>query len=92
VGLRRQTARLFGNEFEARFNEAVQNIYDSGQQNPVAFLHGAGIMTWVLMNVRNPDLSLLTSKPLANVGHVVVTGNPTDGWTLAGWDADPPPC
>ena len=38
------------------------------------------------------DLSLLTSKPLPNVGHVVVTGNPTDGWTLAEWDADPPPC
>ena len=81
-----------GNEFEARFNEAVQNIYDSGQQNPLAFSHGAAIMTWVLMNVRNPDLSLLTSKPLPNVGHVVLTGNPTDGWTLAEWDADPPPC
>ena len=35
---------------------------------------------------------VLTSKPLPNVGHVVVTGNPTDGWTLAEWDADPPPC
>jgi broad specificity phosphatase PhoE len=81
-----------GNEFEARFNEAVQNIYDSGQQNPVAISHGAAIMTWVLMNVRNPDLSLLSSKPLSNVGHVVVTGNPTDGWTLTEWDADPPPC
>jgi broad specificity phosphatase PhoE len=81
-----------GNEFEVRFNEAVQNIYDSGQQNPVAFSHGAAIMTWVLMNVRNPDLSLPSSKPLPNVGHVVVTGNPTDGWTLTEWDADPPPC
>jgi broad specificity phosphatase PhoE len=81
-----------GNEFEARFNEAVQNIYDSGQQNPVAISHGAAIMTWVLMNVRNPDLSLLSSKPLPNVGHVVVTGNPTDGWILTEWDADPPPC
>jgi len=81
-----------GNEFEARFNEAVQNIYDGGQQNPVAISHGAAIMTWVLMNVRNPDLSLLSSKPLPNVGHVVVTGNPTDGWILTEWDADPPPC
>ena len=81
-----------GNEFEARFNEAVQHIYDSGQQNPVAFSHAAAIMMWVLMNVRNPDLTLLTSKPLPNVGHVVVTGNPTQGWMLAEWDADPPPC
>jgi hypothetical protein len=49
-------------------------------------------MTWVLMNVRNPDLSPLTSKPLPKVGHVVVTGNPAGGRTLAEWDADPPPC
>jgi broad specificity phosphatase PhoE len=81
-----------GNEFEARFNEAVQYIYDSGQQNLVAFSHGAAIMTWVLMNVRNPDLSLLSSKPLPNVGQVKVTGNPTGGWILDEWDANPPPC
>jgi broad specificity phosphatase PhoE len=81
-----------GNEFDARFDEAVQRIYDSGQQNPVAFSHSAAIMFWVLMNVRNPDLSLLKTKPLPNVGHVVLTGNPADGWTLTEWDADPPPC
>ncbi|SPM42010.1 Broad specificity phosphatase PhoE, partial [Mycobacterium numidiamassiliense] len=81
-----------GKEFEARFNEAVQHIYDSGQQNPVAISHGAAIMMWVLMTVRNPDPSLLATKPMPNVGHVVVTGNPSDGWTLAEWDADPPPC
>ena len=81
-----------GNEFDARFDDAVQHIYDSGDQNPVAFSHGAAIMLWVLMNVHNPDPSLLTSKPLPNVGHVVLTGNPSDGWTLTEWDADPPPC
>lgn len=81
-----------GNEFEARFTEAVQRIYDSGQQNPVAFSHSAAIMMWVLMTVRNPDPSLLSTKPLPNVGHVVLTGNPSDGWTLTEWDADPPPC
>ena len=81
-----------GNEFEARFNEAVQRIYDSGQQNPVAFSHSAAIMFWVLMTVRNPDLSLLSTKPLPNVGRVVLTGNPSDGWTLTEWDAAPPPC
>jgi broad specificity phosphatase PhoE len=81
-----------GNEFEARFNEAVQHIYDSGNLNPVAFSHSAAIQFWVLMNVRNPDMSLLTTQPLPNVGRVVVTGNPSDGWTLDEWDADPPPC
>jgi broad specificity phosphatase PhoE len=81
-----------GNEFDARFDEAVQHIYDSASQNPVAFSHSAAIMLWVLMNVRNPDPSLLTGKPLPNTGHVVLTGNPSDGWTLNEWDADPPPC
>jgi broad specificity phosphatase PhoE len=81
-----------GNEFEARFNEAVQRIYDSGQQNPVAFSHSGAIMFWVLMNVHNPDLSLMRTKPLPNVGRVVLTGNPSDGWTLTEWDADPAPC
>lgn len=83
---------LDGNEFEVRFDDAVQHIYDSGEQNPVAFSHGGAIMIWSLMNVRNPDRSLLTSKPLPNMGRVVVTGNPSDGWKLTEWDADPPPC
>jgi broad specificity phosphatase PhoE len=83
---------LNGNEFEARFNDAVRQIYDSGQQNPVVFSHGGAIMVWVLMNVHNPDPSLLTGKPLPNIGHVIVNGNPTEGWTLTDWDADPPPC
>ncbi|WP_245604691.1 histidine phosphatase family protein [Mycobacterium genavense] len=81
-----------GNEFNARFTEAVQRIYDSGEQYPVAFSHSAAIMFWVLMNARNADPSLLKTKSLTNVGHVVVTGNPSDGWTMTEWDADPPPC
>lgn len=81
-----------GNEFQARFNDAVQHIYDSGELNPVAFSHGGAIMLWVLMNVRNPDTSLLAGKQLPNLGRVVVTGNPSDGWTMTDWDAAPPPC
>ena len=81
-----------GNKFDARFDEAVRQIYDSGELSPVAFSHGGAIMLWVLMNVRNPDRSLLSSKPLPNMGRVVVTGNPFDGWTLTEWDADPTPC
>lgn len=81
-----------GNEFESRFNDAIQHIYDSGELNPVAFSHAAAIMVWVLMNARNADQSLLASKPLPNMGRVVVTGNPSDGWTLTDWNADPPPC
>jgi len=81
-----------GNEFNARFDEGVQRIYDSGDQNPVAFSHSAAITFWVLMNARNADPKLLVSKPLTNVGRVVLNGNPANGWTLTEWDAAPPPC
>lgn len=81
-----------GNEFQTRFTDAVQHIYDSDELNPIAFSHGGAIMLWVLMNVRNPDKSLLTSKQLPNLGRVVVTGNPSGGWTMTDWDSSRPPC
>ena len=74
-----------GDEFQARFNDAVRSIYDSGETNPVAFSHGLAIAYWVLMTVKNPDMAL-AKNPLPNTAHVVVTGNPTDGWTLANWN------
>ena len=83
-----------GNAFEARTNDAVQTIYDSGNTNAVAFSHGATIMFWTMMNVDNPDLGLLLSHQLDNTGVVVVKGNPDDGWTLVSWDGvavDPDP-
>jgi broad specificity phosphatase PhoE len=77
-----------GVEFQSRFNEAVKTIYDSGETNPVAFSHGLAILYWVLMTVKNPDMAL-ASDPLPNTAHVVVTGNPTDGWTLVNWNGRP---
>lgn len=78
-----------GNEFDARFDGAVQQIYDSGDVKPVAYSHGGAIMLWVMMNVTNPDPALLMAHPLNNTAHVVVTGNPTDGWRLTDWDGTP---
>jgi broad specificity phosphatase PhoE len=63
-----------------------QDIYDSGNQNPVVFSHGATIMFWTLMNVDNPDLFLLFTHPLNNTSVVVINGNPEDGWKLVNWD------
>ena len=76
-----------GNEFDARFYEAVDTIYRSSQQQPVAFSHGAAIAMWTMMNVANPPLDLAQSQPLPNTGYVVVRGNPQDGWTLLDWNA-----
>ncbi|HEY7051888.1 MAG TPA: histidine phosphatase family protein [Mycobacterium sp.] len=74
-----------GNEFDARFDQAVESIYDSGELKPVAFSHSAAILLWVLMNTKNSDKSLL-GEWLPNTGQAVVVGNPRKGWTLTEWD------
>lgn len=78
-----------GNEFDARFDDAVAQIHSSGDTYAVAYSHAAAIMLWVTMNVDNPQPQLLRTHPLPNTGRVVVTGNPTDGWTLVDWDGIP---
>lgn len=75
-----------GNAFDARVDDAVQTIYDSGDRNAVVFSHGATIMFWTMMNVDNPDLGLILSHQLDNTSVVLITGNPEEGWTLENWD------
>lgn len=75
-----------GNEFDARYDEAVATIYQDtvGDPDPnvIAYSHGAAIMMWVAMNVRGVDTASLASSPLQNTGYFVVRGNPVDGWDL----------
>ncbi|MEE3062849.1 MAG: histidine phosphatase family protein [Actinomycetota bacterium] len=75
-----------GKQFNEEFTAAVNKVYNSGHNKPVVFSQGAAIMAWTLMNARNGKSSLLSTHPLPNIGRVVVTGNPTDGWTLVEWD------
>jgi len=75
-----------GNEFNKQFSSAVQHIYETGDKLPVVFAHGASIMTWTLMNVKNARDELITEHPLPNIGRVVITGSPGTGWKLVDWD------
>ncbi|MGV0991690.1 MAG: histidine phosphatase family protein [Mycobacterium sp.] len=75
-----------GNQFNGAFSAAVQKIYDSGENKPVAFSSGLAIMMWTLLNSRNGKNSLLTDHPLPNNAQVVLSGNPDSGWTLVSWD------
>jgi broad specificity phosphatase PhoE len=77
---------ISGQKFNDEFSAAVQKIYDSGNSHPVAFAHAESIMYWTLLNVKNPKDSLATSHPLPNLGRVVITGSPVQGWTLVDWD------
>lgn len=75
-----------GDDFNAAFTAAVQTIYDSNDEKPLAFSSGLAIMIWTLMNARNGKPSLLTDHPLSNTSRVVISGNPVTGWTLVDWD------
>jgi broad specificity phosphatase PhoE len=83
-----------GNAFDARVDDALQQIHDNGDENAVVFSHGATIMFWTMMNVDNPDLGLLLSHQLDNTDAVVIEGSPEAGWTLVSWageSVDPEP-
>ncbi len=87
-----------GAAFEDNFTGAVQTIYNAGgtttdgDLHDVAFSHDAAITAWTLMNVKNPDFSIVLQglikdqELLPNTGQVVIQGNPTDGWTLVSWN------
>lgn len=75
-----------GNQFNQAFSAAVQKIYDSGDNKPVAFSSGLAIMMWTLLNARNGRNNLLNDHPLPNTGEVIIKGNPFTGWTLESWD------
>ena len=87
-----------GITFDEGFSAAVQTIYDgtvgsAGSSAPtdVAFSSEGAIAVWTMMNVNNPDFSVLLQELvsneqfLPNAGQVVVEGSPGD-WTLVSYD------
>ncbi len=85
-----------GVTFDESFGDAVQAIYDNtgsvtGTPADVAFSSEGAIAVWTLMNVNNPDFSVLlqelatTGGFLPNTGQVVIDGEPGD-WTLVSYD------
>jgi broad specificity phosphatase PhoE len=77
-----------GNEFDARVDTALAEIEEDGSDEPVVFSHGATIMFWTLMNVDNPDPTLLLTHQLNNTETVVVEKNEDGSWTLKSWGGE----
>jgi broad specificity phosphatase PhoE len=75
-----------GNEFDTRFDDAIDSIYKSGDSHPVVFSHGAAIAAWTVMHAKKASIKMMTSNPLPNTGLIVITGNPQHGWTLDQWN------
>ncbi len=86
--------------FDDRFTNAVDTIYDQtatgGNPTDIAVSSEGAITAWTLMNVNNPDFSvvfnelLTTGQLLPNAGQVVVEGNPGD-WTLVSYNGQSVP-
>ncbi len=86
-----------GITFDQSFGGAVGDIYtatvgtSATTTNDVAFSSEGSIAVWTLMNVNNPDFSVLlheletTGGLLPNTGQVVIEGSPGD-WTLVSYD------
>jgi hypothetical protein len=85
-----------GVTFDESFGGAVQTIYGdtasvTGTPNDVAFSSEGAIAVWTMMNVNNPDFSVLldeleqTGGFLPTTGQVVIEGSPGD-WTLVSYD------
>jgi broad specificity phosphatase PhoE len=82
--------------FDQRVDEAVQTIYSgsSAGDTDAVFSHEGTIAIWTLMNVNNPDFSVLlqevekTGGFLPDTGQVVIEGQPGD-WTLVSYDGTP---
>jgi hypothetical protein len=85
-----------GVTFDESFGGAVQSIYDgtasaTGTPTDVAFSSEGATAVWTLMNVNNPDFSVLlqeveqTGGFLPNTGQVVIEGSPGD-WTLVSYN------
>jgi Histidine phosphatase superfamily (branch 1) len=85
-----------GVTFDQDFGGAVQSIYDgtasaTGTPTDVAFSSEGAIAVWTLMNVNNPDFSVLlqeveqTEGFLPNTGQVVIEGQPGD-WTMVSYN------
>ncbi len=91
-----------GIAFDESFSGAIQTIYDgsvadnTGDITDAVFSHEGAIAIWTLMNVNNPDFSLVlqeflnTGELLPYTGQVVVDGSPGN-WTLVSWDGTPVP-
>ena len=78
-----------GNEFDARVDAALEQIENEGHSDdPVVFSHGATIMFWTMMNVDNPDPTLLLTHQLDNTETVVVEKNDDGSWTLRSWGGE----
>ncbi|OBK13715.1 PE domain-containing protein [Mycobacterium asiaticum] len=80
---------VFNRNFTGAMNTIYGNAMANGGTPAVAYSSAFTIGVGTLMNVDNPNPSLLLTHTLPNTGQVLVTGSPGGGWTMTSWDGIP---
>ncbi len=78
-----------GDEFFARFTEAIGQVAAAHDGTVVVFSHGAAIRTWASAISRNIDEAFSRSHELPNTAMIVLEGSPAEGWIATHWDGEP---
>ncbi|WIB76640.1 histidine phosphatase family protein [Curtobacterium sp. MCPF17_002] len=78
-----------GDEFFARYDDAIRRIEASGVEVAAAVSHGAAIRTWSSAAAHNTPDEFGTKRNLENTGIVELEGSFADGWRLVDWEGEP---
>jgi broad specificity phosphatase PhoE len=78
-----------GHEFLARYDAAVAEVAATGAEVAVVVSHGAAIRTWVASRVGDAATHEMATEGLPNTACIEVEGDPTTGWAVVSWVADP---
>ncbi len=78
-----------GEEFLARFDDAVGRIVAAGHSSALVVSHGAAIRTWASTRMEtHPDAPPAT-QPIHNTALIVLEGDSEAGWQLVSWQGHP---
>lgn len=78
-----------GDEFFARYDDAIRQIEATGVGIAAAVSHGAAIRTWASAAAQNTPDEFGTKRHLENTGIVELEGSTDDGWRLVDWEGEP---
>ncbi|OII14386.1 histidine phosphatase family protein [Curtobacterium sp. MCBA15_008] len=78
-----------GEEFFARYDDAIRQIEATGVDVAAAVSHGAAIRTWASAAAHNTPDHFGTQRNLENTGIVELEGSFADGWRLVDWEGEP---
>lgn len=78
-----------GVEFIARFDAGIEDATLNGDETVAVVSHEAAIRVWASLRAENLDEESSRAYGLDNVGVVVMTGSPSDGWVAESWAGIP---